>query len=276
MGSTGTGKSSFVKLITGDTSIKIGQSLESETSDVRVYRFRDQTRGRNVVIVDTPGFDDSRSGVTDTEILKKITNFLLEDSSHWRTCPRYDKDRKLTGLIYLTRISDPRFGGQSKRNLRMFKNLCGSKTFKNIVILTTFWDMLATVKEGIAREDELKYRFFQDLVDGGASFMRHDRTIDSAQGVLERVLAFDPTAVQIQEEIRIQGKALEDTSAGSVHREEVERIIAKHRQEVQELKAEIGNIRNDNSALRKELEEEQERLRKKLAQWEKEKQELEK
>ena len=32
--------------------------------------------GRRVTLVDTPGFDDSRQGVTDTDILAKIANFL--------------------------------------------------------------------------------------------------------------------------------------------------------------------------------------------------------
>jgi predicted GTPase len=32
-----------------------------------------------VTIVDTPGFDDSRAGVTDTDILGKITEYLLKE-----------------------------------------------------------------------------------------------------------------------------------------------------------------------------------------------------
>jgi hypothetical protein len=31
---------------------------------------------RSVFLVDTPGFDDSRPGVTDTDVLEKIVNFL--------------------------------------------------------------------------------------------------------------------------------------------------------------------------------------------------------
>ena len=68
----------FIKLLSGDTRIVIGDSLESETSDIRAISFVDRATGRNVTIVDTPGFDDSREGVTDTEILKKIANFLVD------------------------------------------------------------------------------------------------------------------------------------------------------------------------------------------------------
>ena len=68
----------FIKLISGDTSIHVGHGLDSETSEIQVVRFVDPKSRRRVVIVDTPGFDDSRRGVTDTDILKKITEFLLE------------------------------------------------------------------------------------------------------------------------------------------------------------------------------------------------------
>lgn len=36
-------------------------------------------RGQKVTIMDTPGFDDSRPDVTDTEVLKQIADFLLEE-----------------------------------------------------------------------------------------------------------------------------------------------------------------------------------------------------
>jgi len=105
MGSTGTGKSSvsrmftyrnmlahsvplqFIRLMSGDTSVDVGDSLESETSKIQVVRFFDQASGRNVVLVDTPGFDDSRAGVTDTDILKEIAQYLLEECACFSCCP---------------------------------------------------------------------------------------------------------------------------------------------------------------------------------------------
>ena len=68
----------FIKLLSGDASVVTSDGLESETSEIRDIRFVDCATGRNVIIVDTPGFDDSRPGVTDTDILKKITQFLLD------------------------------------------------------------------------------------------------------------------------------------------------------------------------------------------------------
>ncbi|KAJ7277726.1 P-loop containing nucleoside triphosphate hydrolase protein [Mycena rebaudengoi] len=266
MGNTGTGKSSFIKLVTGDPSIKIGNSLESETFEVKSYRFRDPTSGRIVRMVDTPGFDDSREGVTDTEILKRVANFLVEE---------YDADRKLNGLIYLQRISDNKFTGQSGRNLRMFKNLCGTETYKNVVVLTTFWDRVSN-EEGVEREEELRSRFFKDLVDGGTRFMRFNRTMDSANKVLGHILTLAPTNVQIQEEIRVDGKSLGETAAGSERRQEAERMISKHTEEIAELKAEIKTIKQISDAARRTIEEERDKLLKEVERLRSETSELEK
>jgi predicted GTPase len=90
MGATGAGKSSvrpmfadlafqFIKLLTGDTSIKIGDNLDSETTDVQMVHFRDRDSGRNVTFVDTPGFNDSRGSNDNTDILKRNVGFLLRD-----------------------------------------------------------------------------------------------------------------------------------------------------------------------------------------------------
>ena len=153
----------------------------------------------------------------------------------------------------------------------MFRSLCGSETYKNVVVLTTFWDQLPSAQEGEKREAELRSKFFKDLVAGGARFMRHDCTqIESAKQVLAHVLTLAPAVVQIQEEIRVRGKTLEDTEAGSVHREEVERIISKHKKEVSELKAEMNVIKESNVAARAELEEERKKLQEQLQRWEQE------
>ena len=98
MGATGSGKSSvrpaidssktapktfilfqFIKLLSGDSSVVIGNGLESETDDVKVVTFTNPSTSRAIRIVDTLGFDDSRENRSDTDILKKITDFLLTE-----------------------------------------------------------------------------------------------------------------------------------------------------------------------------------------------------
>ena len=155
----------------------------------------------------------------------------------------------------------------------MFRNLCGEGGFKNVVVLTTFWDKV-TNEEGRQREQQLKSQYFKELVQGGARFMQHDRSLLSAQEVLMHVLTLVPTNVRIQEEIRVDGKNLGDTAAGSIHRMEVEALITKHRKELDELKAEMDEVKNTNAALARELKEEQDEMQQKLKVWESERNEL--
>ncbi|KAF8680685.1 hypothetical protein AX14_004503 [Amanita brunnescens Koide BX004] len=157
----------------------------------------------------------------------------------------------------------------------MFRNLCGEGGFKNVVVLTTFWDVISN-EDGTKRETQLKSKFFKDLIDGGARFMQHDQSLGSAQEVLKHVFTLSPTNVKIQEEIRVEGKSLEDTAAGSVHRKEVEDLIAKHRKEVSELKAEMDEVRNTNATLAQDLKVERDKLERKLKEWESERDDLKK
>lgn len=106
--------------------------------------------------------------------------------------------------------------------------------------------------------------------------MRHDRAIESTRQVLRHIFTLDPVIAQIQRDIREEGTSLEDTAAGSVLREEVERIIAKYREEVADLKAELVTINKSSEAMRRELRDERATLQQELARWERERSELKK
>ena len=67
----------LINLRTNDDNIRIGHDLESQTTDITTSRYTQD--GISVVLVDTPGFDDSREGITDTDILGKIADFLQEE-----------------------------------------------------------------------------------------------------------------------------------------------------------------------------------------------------
>ena len=71
--------SQFINLLTQDKKIRVGHSTESETNFVLTSRYFDPESGCSVTLVDTPGFDDSREGVSDVHILENITNFLQEE-----------------------------------------------------------------------------------------------------------------------------------------------------------------------------------------------------
>ena len=156
----------------------------------------------------------------------------------------------------------------------MFRELCGTAAYKNVVVLTTYWDQLPTYEVGVNREAQLKSKQFAKLVQGGAHFMRHNRTVESTRKVLRHILPIPPTITQIQTQLREEGKSLTETAAGSVHSKEVEEAIAKYKKEITDLTSEMATIKEINKAARQELETELAELRNSLAEREREQAEL--
>ncbi|KAI9784186.1 MAG: hypothetical protein M1839_002692 [Geoglossum umbratile] len=202
MGATGSGKSSFVQSITGRKDI-VGDSLCSETSEIHSYCV--VVESVSFVLIDTPGFDDTFG--SDTDILKKIEDWLSSS---------YEPDRLLSGLLYLHPINMVRVSGSSHRSLKMFQMLCGEKNFPNIVIGTTFWDKLPNAKTGIEREKELceSPDFWKPMREKGCRVVRVPSDYSTSAGILLEMARNAPCTLQIQEETLLQGKPLEETSAG--------------------------------------------------------------
>ena len=52
---------------------------------------------------------------------------------------RYEASSTLAGVIYISRLSDKRFSGIAARNFKMFRELCGDKTLRNVIFVTNMW-----------------------------------------------------------------------------------------------------------------------------------------
>ena len=83
----------------------------------------------NVYLVDTPGFDDTE--MSDTDVLYKFVEWLQLQAQN---------KLKLSGLIYLHRITDNRMPGSATRNLSMMLKLVGEENLKNVVLVTSRWE----------------------------------------------------------------------------------------------------------------------------------------
>jgi hypothetical protein len=218
-----------------------------------------------VSLVDTPGFDDSRDGVTDTDILRKMADFL---QMKWATFSFmlsgflqlfFSGGQRLNGLIYVHRISDPRMGAISKRNLRMFRQLSGDGALKNVCIATTKWDRV-TAEEGTKREQELREspNLFKPLIKEGAQLVRHDKAIAFARSIINYLIHKDWTKLKIQVELD-EGKTIQQTEVGSVLREEIKALIEKLEARILILQEEMEEAaRKKHAELLAELEEHQE------------------
>jgi regulator of replication initiation timing len=174
------------------------------------------------------------------------------------------------------RISDPRVGGTARKNLRMFKELCGEAALANAHIVTTNWNRVSK-EEGDSREKELETNsnIFKPLLDAGARLSRHDRGIHSARDIMRELVRKTAITTKIQLELK-DGRPLASTSAGAVLTEEMKALADKHQKEMESLKEEIGEaLRERNDALKAELEEERRALQLKMAQLEEDRKRME-
>ena len=147
---------------------------------------------------------------------------------------RYKKNTTLAGVIYMHRISDNRMSGTSKRNFRMFRELCGDDALKNVIIATTMWGKVGK-EEGENRERELRDRFFKDAFEKGAKMVRHIHPahFNSADDILRLIIANHPVPLLIQQELVDQKKQLAESAAG----EEVGRELVKKIQKFKKTRA---------------------------------------
>ncbi|KAI0696922.1 P-loop containing nucleoside triphosphate hydrolase protein [Cytidiella melzeri] len=230
MGVTGSGKTTFINAASGDN-LPVGHDLESCTSEVANSKVF-ELDGQPVVLFDTPGFDDTE--LSEVEVLNRIAVHLHI---------MYEEKQYLSGIVYMHRITDTRFGGLARTNFVMLQKLCGMKTLKNVIITTNRWDEV-NKEVGQARETAMKRsdKFFKPALDQGAQIDRLvDQSQEAAQGILRRLLWHDPAALRLQEELVDERKALPDTDAGN-------QLVQNGGERERGLEGELKKIQADLSA----------------------------
>ena len=173
---------------------------------------------------------------------------------------RYEHGYKLSGVIYIHRISDIRFTGIAGRNFKMFRELCGDSTLKNVILVTNMWEGVP-LDVGEAREEELATNFFKPVLDKGAQLTRHHNTAQSAHDIIRRIIRNRPTALKIQRELVDEGKNITDTAAGEAINKELNEYIRRHKAEMEALQKEMMQaLKDKDEETRQELEEETRKL----------------
>ncbi|KAN0115440.1 P-loop containing nucleoside triphosphate hydrolase protein [Hyaloscypha variabilis] len=243
MGVTGAGKSSFIKLVTGDSSIKIGHSQESETKSIS--RHEVYIRGRNFTLVDTPGFDDD--DLTDSDVLKMLVDWLAAT---------YRSGQKLSGILYLHRITDTRMRGSSLRNLKMFKELIGDEFHKNLTLGTTCWS-LVSFNIALDRENELKTdsKFWKIMISKGARLVRILEDRPEARDLVYEIASHDAIPLQAQRDVVDRGISFGNLSVTRMVNYELEQIRQQQKAAIERFK----------EARQRRLDQEEEEMERELA-----------
>ena len=149
------------------------------------------------------------------------------------------------------RISDIRFSGTSGRNFRIFRELCGETSLKNVVLVTNMWGNVSH-DVGEARERELASNFLKPALDKGAQMARHHNTKQSAHDVIRRIMNNHPVVLQIQREIVDQNKGITNTAAG-------EAVNTKLAEETKRHEAELKKAQEEKERALRQKEEEAKR-----------------
>lgn len=192
-------------------------------------------------LIDTPGFNDTDR--PDVETLRVLATYLSAS---------YSRNVFIHGIIYLHRIADNRMSGSSKRNIDMFKTLCGYSTYSNVAIATTFWNQWER-QTFVQREAELKDdpAFFGGILSEGARLFRHGefgqnvlQLRDSAHAIVRHVVAqsrLAPIVLLIQHELVDEHKALEQTAAGVVIAGELAKVADGYKRQLATLQNDLKN-----------------------------------
>jgi hypothetical protein len=132
---------------------------------------------------------------------------------------RYLRKEALAGVIYLHRISDNRFSGSAKRNLKTFQALCGPDYSPRIALVTTHWAEQGTrrYQQDVIRQETFEQKWWKSLHTRGAMiFTLLDDTPYYAEPILDHILNIrnKENNVLMQDEVAKDKKKVAKTTAG--------------------------------------------------------------
>ena len=268
---TGSGKSNFIQKLTGSKEAVVGDSLAScechsstfrtiseiftGTAKPKLHEFTHN--GSKIIMIDTPGFDDTYR--TDADVLQDVATCLNTT---------YEANMKLTGIIYLHRIIDPRMTHGGMRNLAMFRKLCGADPMKNVILATTFWGDVNPLM-GLSRENELRTNpdYWAEMIDEGARMAQFANTKESALDLVLDLVPKGRISLDIQKQMCDEGLLLAQTHAGVALNADLEEIAKKHAEEMQKLQKEMADaLKVQDSKLHATLQRQSTKYEKKLHQ----------
>ena len=189
--------------------------------------------GVNIHLIDTPGFDDTKR--SDTDILIMIASYLSE---------MYESDLKLDRIVYMFPITYRRMYASLVKNLFIFSKLVGEEALSKVVFATSMWDAVDDWSMAEEREKELLKRYWKPFMDKGSKVCRLDHRRLTALHVLDILLEgaeAEGTVLQIQRELVVDMKTLDQTEAGQQLSKEIQKLQEGVRRNLDEMKRELND-----------------------------------
>lgn len=184
--------------------------------------------GHGIILVDTPGFNDAKQ--SDTDILEKIATWLAATAVN---------KRYLSGICYIHKIDDTRFGRTADENLIMLQKLCGSDGMTNVKLVMSMWDKsrgdpaIAATFE--ANEQELRDEFWSDLLEDGAIMVRAYNDSKSLQACIRSIIGSARKPLALQDQLIKERRPLFLTDIGKRVMENTRTFQSEVRSKLKEL-----------------------------------------
>ncbi|KAF9033374.1 hypothetical protein BJ165DRAFT_1598798 [Panaeolus papilionaceus] len=180
MGPTGSGKSTFIELLSPDQKLDISKdSLESVTQEVVCYQVVNLMWGScNVLLVDTPGFLDAK--MSESRITKMITVTL--DGLNQSAAFVY------VHILYFQPITDIRMGGSKRNAVKLLRAFAESFRADGITVVATMWNHISSSKkmEDVNHQlSDLENEIFVGSDQLGIDVMKFEFSSHSALSILD-------------------------------------------------------------------------------------------
>lgn len=253
IGPTGAGKSTFIRHALGSLPSYSGpqpmvsDGFESCTKSLAAYiaplpREFVTNNAKRLVIVDTPGFDDTC--VSDSEILRRLSVWLASS---------YDAKMKVGGVLYVFPIYPNRMTRNDKANLRVFHQLCGRDALGTVRMVTTKWSLCPTLDTGEQRETQLREVFWKEMLEAGSHLSRLNEDQGSASVLLQEALLSSQQsqmALALQKEIVAKLRSVPRTSAGKELKRKLQELLREHKAASGDHETRQQKVRNIAAQLR--------------------------
>lgn len=228
MGKTGAGKSSMIRLLGGkgrdgaepivDDGLESCRSLTlGDAVYLVAYRsahtdpgtagptiYETTIDGRMVLLLDTPGFDDSEQSNLDIlrEIVSNLYLFALK-----RT------EVEVRGVIFLHDITETRLSGSQRITWQILKAICGEESMKNVLVGTTQWSSEGDrrFQNEESREKELSDKHWNGIYKSSRVIFEDK---ENALQIIRDLLVRPPVLLLVQTEMITPPHTVEATTAG--------------------------------------------------------------
>ena len=193
-----------------------------ETHDPASYEV--EFDGILYVLIDTPGFDDSNR--SNKEILNNISSYLSA---------QHKSGQLLSGIIYLHPISRNRVQGSTMTQMRVFKELCGTESYQNVVLGTTFWETV-DMADAKTREKQLFSTpgFLGDMIDFGVKTVRISKDREVCIKLVKYFAEKDPVPLRIQTDVAAAAGGVDASRAAAALSAELEQLRLEQEKELKE------------------------------------------